>query len=327
MRKAFLLFCCVSAVLLFSSWGFLGHRTIHQLAVYQLPKKIKPFFYTELKYLVYNSVRPDERRSADPMEASKHFIDLEAYGADAAVSMPINWNEAVAMYSKDSLLKYGYVPYWVVAMQQKLTEAFRAGNKDSILFYAADLGHYISDAHVPLHTSLNYDGQLSGQKGLHSLWETMVPEIEINNYDLYNHHHAQYIAHPAEAIWKAVRQAHLLVGAVFTEEIEATKEFTDATKYRIQQRNGREVKSYSTEFAKAYSKRLGATINQQLVSAASLCSDFWYTAWVDAGKPDLNVTFNKSQKKEYKKEYKRYKKNELIQQGLLLSRQTKTGED
>lgn len=182
MRRS--LFIVVIALVVCSSWGFLMHRTINQLAIYQLPKEMQPLFYKNMDYLVKHSVRPDERRNKDSTEASKHFIDFEAFGEDASHKMPLNWNDAVRQYSLDSMLEYGYVPYWIIIMQDRLTNAFRQKNKDSILFYAADLSHYIGDAHVPLHTSINYDGQLTGQKGLHALWESVVPELTLEQFDL-----------------------------------------------------------------------------------------------------------------------------------------------
>src|SRR6266700_6334244 len=162
-----------------SSWGFLVHRSVHQLAIYELPGTLQHCFYRNMDYLVKNSVRPDHRRNSDPTEAPKHFIDLEMYGDSAAWKMPLTWNEAVAKFSRDTLFKYGYVPYHIIMMKDQLTRAFSAHNKDSVLFYAADIAHYISDANVPLHTTTNYDGQLTGQKGLHNLWESVIPEGEL----------------------------------------------------------------------------------------------------------------------------------------------------
>jgi hypothetical protein len=309
---------------LFSNWGFLVHRTVHQLAIYQLPKSMRPFFYTNMNYLVEHSVRPDLRRNQDSTEAPKHFIDLEAFGDSAAWKMPFQWDQAVNKYSKDSLVKYGYVPYQIIVIKNRLTEAFRAGKKDSILFYAADLGHYIGDANVPLHTSLNYDGQLTNQKGLHSLWESMVPELEIEQYMLYKDHKAKYIPNPEQAVWDCIRRAHVLLPDVFGKEIEATKGFVDSTKFRVQLRRGREVKSFTPAFAKEYSRLLGNTINQQLQFSAEMIADFWYTAWVDAGKPDLTSLigkpYEKKDKKALKSETKAWRKNELIQKKLLIAR-------
>lgn len=300
------------------------HRTAHQLAVYQLPGNMQLFFYKHIDYVVKYSIRPDERRNGDSTEGSRHFIDLEAFGDSAAWKMPLKWADAVQRYSKDTLLKYGYVPFWVIEMKNKLTHAFRQRNADSILFYATDLGHYISDANVPLHTSINYDGQLTGQKGLHALWESVVPELTIARFNLTGKKKAKYLKNPERAIWEAVRHAHLLLPGVFGAEKEASASFTDSTKYRIQKRNGREVRSYSTAFARAYADRLLPSINDQLLRSANLMADMWYTAWVDGGKPNLNELLPQpltdEENEARKKETKEYRNNKLLQEGHLVSK-------
>ncbi len=310
------------AILFFSSWGFLVHRSVHQLAVYELPKSLQRFYYLNMKYIVDSAGRPDLRRNLDPTEAPKHFIDLEAYGDSAAWKMPLKWDDAVRVYKKDTLLKYGYVPYQIIKMKNKLTEAFRSANKDSILFYSTDMAHYIGDANVPLHTSLNYDGQLTNQKGLHALWESTIPDLEIEQYNLHSRHKAQYLADPEQVIWDCIRRSHTLLKDVFAMEIEATKSFTDSTKFRVQVRRGREVKSYTPEFAKAYGRLLGNTINEQLLNSANTIADFWFTAWVDAGSPDPGSlqSFEKKDKKALKQEKKAWRKNELIENKMLLAR-------
>ena len=303
-----------------SSWGFLVHRTIHQIAIYSLPEPLQSFMHKEMNNLVANSTRPDIRRNTDKTEATKHFIDLEAYGPNAANNMPINWSNAIKKYNQDTLLKYGYVPYVIVDQLEKLTNAFRSKNKDSILFYAADLGHYIGDAHVPLHTTLNYDGQLTGQKGLHSLWESFVPELRIDQYQLYNAHKATYIKNPSEAIWIDIRVAAGLVPELLAIEKEVSIQFKPETKYKTQMRYGRETKVYTKEFAEAYANGLGPTVNKQLIASANMIADFWYTAWVNAGKPVLitrEISTNLSS------ELKSFKMNRLIQDDLLLSKKEK----
>jgi hypothetical protein len=274
--------------------------------------------------IVRNSIRPDQRRNQDSTEAPKHFIDLEPFGDSASWKMPLTWDEAVLKFSKDSLIKYGYVPYWILAMKEKLTNAFRNGNKDSIIFYAADMGHYIGDANVPLHTTLNYDGQLTGQRGLHALWESVIPEIELTHYDFYNRHKARYLEQPERAIWSAIRRAHLLLNDMLEKEREVSKRFTDSTKYRYQKRNGRDYRYYTTAFAKDYSLALAPSINDQLVFSSNLMADFWFTCWVDGGKPDLNnllkEPFTRSKKKDLKKERKAYKRENLLEKKLLISR-------
>ncbi len=324
--KRVLLFAAVLISIAGSGWGFLVHRTVHQLAVYQLPKGMQLFFYENLDTIVRYSVRPDERRNSDPTEATKHFIDFEAYGDSAAWKMPVGWDEAVRLYKRDSLLKYGYVPYWIMTMQQKLTNAFRQQNKDSILFYATDLGHYIGDAHVPLHTSINYDGQLTNQRGLHALWESVAPEQTMEVFNLAARKKARYLKNPEQEIWQSLQRTHQLLPSVFETEKELTKEFTPATKYRIEQRNGREYKYYTKEFGLAYGRRLQGSINDQLQRSADMIAAFWYTAWVDGGKPDLRGLMaqeaSSTAKKSLKKEVKAYRRNELLQKNLLIAKRT-----
>ena len=330
LQTKIILLASVAVLLLCGSWGFLMHRSITQLSVYQLPNEMQPFFFQNMESIVRSSVRPDERRNSDPTEASKHFIDLEMYDKNAANKMPMNWDDAVAKYSKDTLLKYGYVPYWILEMKDRLTAAFKGGKRDSILFYATDMAHYIEDANVPLHTSVNYDGQLTNQKGLHSLWESTVAELMIQDFNLEAQKKAKYLKNPAKEIWKAVRRSAKLVPDVLAIERDVSLGFPDSTKYRIQQRNGREVKSYSTAFARAYSARIQGTVNEQAKHAADLVANFWYTAWVDAGKPDLTTLLTKkwdaADAEKLKNETEAYRNNQLLKNGWLLSKKGSTNE-
>ena len=325
VSKVILPILVMAILLLTSSWGFLAHKTEHQLAIYELPKELCNYFYKNIDYIEYNAVRPDVRRNSDKSEEPKHYINLEAYGDSAAYKMPRHWADAVKKYSKDTLLKYGYVPYHIIQMQKLLTNAFKQKNSDSILFYAADLGHYIEDANVPLHLSINYDGQLTNQKGLHALWETVIPEIEINNYNLASKHSAKYIKNKEKAVWNAIRRADKLLPNVFRKETQISKQFTDAAKYKTENRTGKEVKYYSTAFAKAYATSLGNTINEQLINSANMVADFWYTAWVDAGKPDISelpkAKLSDKEKEQLKNELHSYKQNTLIKDGYLRAKE------
>lgn len=331
MRKAVLVIAAICSVTMLGSWGFLVHRTVNQLAVYELPKAMRPFFHRHMAQLVKESVRADERRNSDKTEAPKHFIDFEAYGDSAAWKMPWSWAAAVEKYEKDTLLKYGYVPYVIMDVKAGLTRAFRTQNKDSILFYASDLGHYVGDMHVPLHTTLNYDGQLTNQKGMHSLWESAIPEIELKNYNLFSRHNAGYLRFPEKKIWEGLRRSFSLTGEMFRLETEVSKNFTPEQKYRTQMRNGKEVRSYTSAFARAYSKALGNTVNAQLTSSANLLADLWYTSWVDGGKPDLYLlldpVYTRAEKDTFNRELKMFKHNTLLRNNRLLSRKNQAGNE
>ncbi len=315
----------VVALIGLSSWGFLVHKTVNQIAIYNLPAPLQSFFYENREYMVENAPRPDNRKRFDKTEDTKHFINIEEFGPNAINDMPLDWELAVKKYTVDSLKKHGWGPYNIIMQLDKLTNAFKSQNKDSILYYAADLGHYIGDMHVPLHTTSNYDGQLTGQKGLHSLWESYIPELSLGQYDLYNKHTAVYLKNPAAAVWKDIRSAYALLPEIFAKEEALTHKFTQETKYKTQMRYGKEAKVYTKEFAKEYAIELGPTINKQLIASANMLTDFIYTAWVNAGKPDLGTTRGLSQ--ELDEELKAYKSNELIKNGLLLSKKAKTKEE
>ncbi len=154
----------------------------------------------------------------------------------------------------------------------------------------------------------------------------MIPEIEIEKYNLYSSHKAEYLQDPADAIWKAIQRTHALLPLVFEKEKEVTKQFTEEEKYRVQIRRGKEVKNYTSVFAKAYAKSLEETVNQQLIHSANLIADMWYTCWVDGGKPNLNSFINNTDKDSLeinlKKELSSFSKNELIKDNLLIAKKS-----
>jgi hypothetical protein len=318
-NRSILFFSCFIIIISLCSWGFYVHETATQIAVYQLPKHLRRFFFANIDSVTANAIRPDKRRSMDKGENPKHFIDIENYGENAMVSMPRSWQTAFKKYSFDTLKRYGYVPYQILIEYDSLVHAFKQNKADSIIFYADDLAHYIEDANVPLHTTNNYDGQLTNQKGLHALWESAIPELALNNYYLHSKHKAKYIKDKPAAIWNAIKRAHDLLPEMFEKEKEVAANFPDSSKYKTVMRYGRKTKVYTDAFAKQYAAALGSSINDQVINSANMVSDFWYSAWVDAGKPNLKnlYQFNKKDKKKFCKELKAYKKNRLLQNDLL----------
>ena len=124
------------------------------------------------EFLKEHAIDPDKRRYALPAEAARHYIDLDHYGEYPFVTLPRKWKDAVAKFSEDSLNAHGIVPWWIQTMMLRLTDAFREKNQAKILKLSAEIGHYIADAHVPLHTNSNYNGQMTDQKGIHGFWES-----------------------------------------------------------------------------------------------------------------------------------------------------------
>ncbi len=290
------------------AWGFFAHQRINKMAIFILPAEMMPFYKRHLKYLMENSVKPDMRRGVVPNEAPRHFIDQEVYEKDSALfKMPHFWKDALAKYTEDTLMKHGMVPYQISLMKFELVQAFKENDARKILKISAEIGHYIADANVPLHTTKNYNGQLTNQMGVHGLWESRLPELYANNYDFFVGQ-AQVIENTNKRIWQNLRNANSLVDSVLIFEKLATERITENKKYVIEDHNGIPQKTYSRAYSQAYHKMLNSQVERQMRASVKMIGDVWFTCWVEAGQPDLNkiINFELSdfQKKEDEKEEK-----------------------
>lgn len=269
------------------SWGFFAHQRINRLAVFTLPEEMFPFFKANIQYITENAVNPDKRRYAVKGEAERHYLDADVYGDSAVYKLPRYWQEAVTQYSEDTLRAYGIVPWHIYLNKYQLTEAFKAKDAKNILRLAADLGHYIGDANVPLHTTENYNGQLTNQYGIHAFWESRLPELYSDDYD-YFVGQAEYLEQAQLTAWDAVIGAHQALDSVLRYERIITENFDPSKKYTIEDRNGINVRTYSKNFSAAYHTALAGQVERQMRKSIKMIGDFWYTAWVDAGQPDLS---------------------------------------
>lgn len=274
----------------FKPWGFYGHKKINRLAVFTLPPSLFPFYKENLSYITEHAIDPDKRRYIVANEAPCHFIDLDHY-EHPFDSIPYNWNKAIAKYSEDSLRKHGIVPWHIYLTKINLQKAFEEKNLEKILKYSADIGHYIGDAHVPLHTTHNYNGQLTNQKGIHGLWESRLVELYSEKYN-YFVGKADYIPNLQDVIWKVLKESHLALDSVFRYESEITNE-NKFPKYSFEQRGSATVRVYSQAFSNEYHKQLNNMVERRLTASIKMVGSVWYTAWVDAGQPDLSTIITK----------------------------------
>jgi hypothetical protein len=296
------------------AWGFYAHQRINRLAVFGLPPEMIGFYKYYILYITENAVNPDKRRYAVEGEAPRHYIDLDIYGDSAFHKLPHRWNEAVAKYSEDTLQAYGIVPWHINFMKYQLTEAFKQKDVKRILRVSADLGHYIGDAHVPLHTTENYNGQLTGQNGIHGLWESRLPEIFAENYDFFTGT-ATYLHDTQESAWQAVAGSHMALDSVLDFEKRLSAQFAEDKKYSFEQRGNITVRVYSQAFSKSYHRMLSGQVERRMKASIKMTSDFWYTAWVDAGQPDLNellkFNFTEEEKVEMEEEKQQWEKRHI----------------
>lgn len=163
-HRIIILFALASAGFTCISWGTFGHEHINRAAVLALPPPLQSFFYNHIDYITQESTVPDLRKYtlSDKAENPRHYIDLENFGSRD--SLPKTLEEVKLKYDTKFIADNGILPWYIQDMMAKLTTAFKEKRKTEILFLAADLGHYLGDAHMPLHTSANHDGQMTNQK-------------------------------------------------------------------------------------------------------------------------------------------------------------------
>jgi hypothetical protein len=284
-------------------WGFFAHQKINYYAVFLLPPEMMVLYKPNIEFITEHAVDPDKRRYAVAEEGPRHYIDIDHYGKYPFDSLPRKWEGAIAKYSENTLMENGIVPWWVQIMQRRLVNAFKEKDQSKILKLSAEIGHYIADAHVPLHASSNHNGQLTGQQGIHGFWESRVPELLADKEWSFFIGKAEYIKNPGDFIWKRVLESGAEADTVLKYEKELNNKFSPDKKFAFEERNGKIVRQYSSAYSIAYNEMLKGMIERRMRLSIYAVASFWYTAWVDAGQPDLTKLSNKTFSEEESKEF------------------------
>src|SRR6476620_11651553 len=281
-KKPILLLLFAALQLQGNCWGFFAHQKINYYAVFLLPPQLLTFYKPHIDFLSEHAVDPDKRRYLVAAEGPRHYIDIDHYGTFPYTNLPRQWDSAIAKFGEDTLLAHGIVPWWVQTMEHRLTAAFKEKDAARILKSSAELGHYVADAHVPLHTSSNHNGQLTGQQGIHGFWESRIPELLADkDWDFFIGK-AYYIKAPGDFIWKRVLQSAAAADTVLQVERRLSQQFSTDKKFAFEERNGKVVRQYSTGFSKAYDAALHGMVERRMRDAIYAVASLWYTAWVDA---------------------------------------------
>ena len=156
---------------------------------------------------------------------------------------------------------------------KKLVEAFtqKGGySRDNIKFFSSIIAHYTSDAHVPFHAALNYDGQLSGQWGIHSRFESELFErykatLQIAPKGLVP------VANPREFIFDTLTASFPFVQPVL-----------DADKAAVA---GRDV--YDDGYFALFVAKTQPILETRLSDAITGVASMITSAWIEAGRPAL----------------------------------------
>ncbi|NNE26599.1 MAG: hypothetical protein HKN09_07130, partial [Saprospiraceae bacterium] len=193
-----------------------------------------------------------------------------------------------SIFFDNQLAAYGVLPYFLVEFYDRLVAVFKSGDTKKVLKIAADIGHYISDGHVPLHTTLNYNGQLTGQDGIHGFWESRLPELFAEEeYDFLSGK-AEYIEDKSTFFWNMIAESHSHLPQVLSTEMELRKNFPSDQQLCFDERGDYTTYIQCPEFSKAYHDALEGMVENRFRASINAVGSVWYSAWVDAGQPDLN---------------------------------------
>ena len=257
-----------------SAWGFDAHKFIMERTIALLPAELRPFFERHRTTIVEHVIDPDLWRTAGwEEEPPRHFLDLDAYGAYPFDKLPRDFDHAVAQYGRDFVVKNGLLPWRSAEIFGKLVEAFtqKAGySRDNIRFFSSVITHYVSDAHVPLHAVLNYDGQLTGQNGVHSRFES----------ELFVRYRETLQVQPQPVF--AIDSARDFVFAALLGSFPLAQPVLDADKAAA---TGREV--YDDEYFRVLFEKARPILERRLADSITSSASVITAAWIQAGRPAL----------------------------------------
>ncbi len=259
-------------------WGFFAHKWINRLAVDALPAETRPFFEQHRAYLSEHAIDPDLWRDNDSAEHYRHFIDIDLYGPFPFKELPRDFEAAKHKFGEKTVIDRGIAPWWIEKQYRRLVNLMKAGQTDTLLIVAAALGHYVADLHMPLHTVENYDGQLTGNTGIHSRFEWQMIERFSDRIHL-TAQPAEYIEEPRTYAFSVIMQSYRLADELLQADTES----------RATAKVYERPEDFDGAYYHALFDQVGNIAEKQMSRAVTAVASVWYSAWIDAGQPQLPI--------------------------------------
>lgn len=264
-------------------WGFEAHKFIADRMIAMLPAQLTPLFEKRRAFIVERAIDPDLWRNVGwDEEPPNHFLDFDysAYGAYPFENLPREYDAAVRKFGKEVVDEQGTLPWRTAEFYGRLQREFESLKRqpaptyalDNIALYAAVLVHYVSDGHVPLHAAVNYDGQLTGQNGLHSRWEA----------ELFGRERAKLLIAPAPMAPITDPRTFM-----FDTLLASNREVANVLAADAAAASGREL--YDDAYFAAFSAKALPALEQRLNQSISASAAMIVGAWEQAGKPAVPV--------------------------------------
>jgi hypothetical protein len=249
------------------AWGPKAHQLANGWGVETLPPEIRGFFQAYRQYLVEHANDPDEWMKKDRYERMRHYIYLDKYGRFPYLSLPHSYKQAQQSFGA-RIARNGVLPWQIGEYSLRMTNALKTRNWDEARLDAAVLGHYVADAHDPLNTTENYNGQLVEQTGLATRFGvTLINRYA--NFFMMRPGDAVKIDDPTEHAFLTVLEANTLVDRVLWTDRRSREGLVD----------------YNDDYFDRFYTQIGSTAARAVSEAAHDIGSYWYTAWVNAGQP------------------------------------------
>ncbi len=270
--KLAVIFILIPFTLIFS-WGDKGHKIINNNAIEILPKEMKAFEQWK-DYITEHAADADSRKAIDKTEAVKHFIDIDYYKEFMNGNMIENKDTLISIYGDSIVTHTGTLPWATLETFENLEKAFKDKNRDRAMIYASDLGHYVADGHQPMHTVLNYNGQFTGQRGVHARYEIDMVDRHLDELQSFkNDCNVKNIDDPLDYIFNYIYASNSYCPVLMSADLIADSIAHSSSNDKYYDILWAKTK-YVTEF--------------EFVNAEQALASLIYTAWVDAGKPKFS---------------------------------------
>jgi hypothetical protein len=250
------------------AWGDLGHQRVNAAAIEALPEPLRSYFRARQTYFLEHASEPDTMAHENPAERAHHYTDIDAYDRFPFREferrfVTEQWNPP------PSELTHGDSVWEIERYTLRLAEDLRRRRWDAADHDAVFAAHYATDLTQPLHTLINYDGQLTNQRGIHARFETDLVGDLADRWTL-RPGPATLIPNLRARIFHELVESYANREVIFSADREAA-----AGGY------------LDPQFPARFERLAGPLALRQLNAAARFVSSLWYTAWVQAGKPAL----------------------------------------
>ncbi len=260
------------------AWGFQAHKLINEQAIRMVPQPMQEFLRGNARFVREHAVDPDLWRQANEEPASYHFFEVDAFTPSALEPFPSREQEFWRRVGQEAS-RHGRLPWRIIEVYELLVCDLRAGNWIDARLQASVLGHYVADAHVPFHATRNYDGQLTGNAGIHSRWESqLVERFEQQVLKLVKTYSAIYTPVSPARILEVLKDGLAASQSVLDHDVQASAGLIDYWETPVDDR-------YSNTYFSRFYALEKAHLANRLEASASFLAALWYSAWVDAGQP------------------------------------------